>query len=51
VADRYGLLASRLARESLYSFCAYSLCADHVGEADRAIMAGPVRECDGRLPH
>jgi GntR family transcriptional regulator, transcriptional repressor for pyruvate dehydrogenase complex len=44
IADRDGLLASRLARESLYSYY-----ADHVDEADRAIMADLVRECGGRL--
>ncbi|GAA0909706.1 FadR/GntR family transcriptional regulator [Pseudonocardia zijingensis] len=45
IADRDGLLASRLARESLYAYY-----ADHVDEADRAIMADLVRECRGRLP-
>jgi DNA-binding GntR family transcriptional regulator len=45
IADRDGLLASRLARESLYAYY-----ADHVDEADRAIMADLVRECGGRLP-
>jgi GntR family transcriptional repressor for pyruvate dehydrogenase complex len=44
IADRDGLRASRLARESLYSYY-----ADHVDEADRAIMADLVRECGGRL--
>ncbi|MFD7285407.1 FadR/GntR family transcriptional regulator [Streptomyces sp. NPDC059863] len=43
IAEREGLLASRLARESLYSYY-----ADHVNPADRAIMADLVRECGGK---
>ncbi|MFC4003798.1 FadR/GntR family transcriptional regulator [Prauserella oleivorans] len=42
IADRDGLRASRLARESLYSYY-----ADHVAPADREIMAALVRECGG----
>lgn len=45
ISDRDGLLASRLARETLYAYY-----ADHVDEADRAIMADLVLECGGRLP-
>lgn len=45
IADRDGLLASRLARETLYAYY-----ADYVDEADRAIMADLVRECGGRIP-
>lgn len=46
ISDQDGLLASRLARETLYAYY-----ADHVDEADRAVMADLVRECGGRLPH
>jgi GntR family transcriptional repressor for pyruvate dehydrogenase complex len=45
IADGDGLRASRLARESLYSYY-----ADLVDPPDRAIMADLVRECGGRLP-
>ncbi len=45
IADRDGLRASRLARESLYSYY-----ADHVDPADRAVMADLVRECGGTVP-
>lgn len=45
IADRDGLTASRLARESLYAYY-----ADHVSPADRKILADVVRECGGRLP-
>ncbi|WP_245992879.1 hypothetical protein [Prauserella muralis] len=45
IADRDGLTASRLARESLYAYY-----ADHVSPADRKILADLVRECGGRLP-
>ncbi|GAA3837348.1 MULTISPECIES: FadR/GntR family transcriptional regulator [Amycolatopsis] len=45
ISDRDGLLASRLARETLYAYY-----ADHVSPADREIMATLVRECGGRLP-
>lgn len=45
ISDRDGLRASRLARESLYSYY-----ADHVEPADRAIMADLVRECGGTIP-
>ncbi|MBB3051520.1 DNA-binding FadR family transcriptional regulator [Prauserella isguenensis] len=44
IADQDGLRASRLARESLYSYY-----ADHVSPADRAIMADLVRECGGTV--
>lgn len=45
IADRDGLRASRLARESLYAYY-----ADHVAPADREIMAALVRECGGTPP-
>ncbi|GAA2851495.1 FadR/GntR family transcriptional regulator [Pseudonocardia halophobica] len=45
IADRDGRLASRLARETMYAYY-----ADHVDEADRAIMADLVRECGGTVP-
>jgi GntR family transcriptional repressor for pyruvate dehydrogenase complex len=45
IADRDGLRASRLARESLYTYY-----CDHVDPPDLAIMADLVRECGGRLP-
>lgn len=44
IAAKDGLRASRLARESLYSYY-----ADHVGDGDRAIMAALVRESGGTL--
>jgi GntR family transcriptional regulator, transcriptional repressor for pyruvate dehydrogenase complex len=44
IADRNGPLASRIARESLYSYY-----ADHVPEEDRQIMATLVEECGGRV--
>jgi DNA-binding FadR family transcriptional regulator len=43
ISDRDGLLASRLARESLYSYY-----ADHVAPEDREVMADLVRECGGK---
>lgn len=45
IADSDGLRASRLARETLYSYY-----AAHVAPADREIMADLVRECGGKLP-
>ena len=45
IADRDGLRASRLARESLYSYY-----AELVDPASREIMADLVRECGGKLP-
>jgi DNA-binding FadR family transcriptional regulator len=44
IADRDGLRASRLARESLYSYYAHL-----VDPASREIMANLVRECGGTL--
>lgn len=45
ITDQDGLRASRLARETLYSYY-----ADHVSPADRTIMANLVRECGGTIP-
>lgn len=45
IADRDGLRASRLARETLYAYY-----AEHVGDDDREIMADLVREVGGTLP-
>jgi GntR family transcriptional repressor for pyruvate dehydrogenase complex len=44
IAAKDGLRASRLARESLYSYY-----AGHVGSEDRTIMAALVRECGGSI--
>ncbi|GAA4685036.1 FadR/GntR family transcriptional regulator [Pseudonocardia yuanmonensis] len=44
IADRNGLLASRLARETLYAYY-----AGYVDDAERAVMADLVRECGGRV--
>lgn len=44
ISDRDGLLASRLARESLYAYY-----ADHVPPRERTIMATLVHESGGRL--